>query len=649
MQQAVFSSAKRLPSARVLGTALLVLGLGVGFSVFSASLLRGQAEERLQLRFLNEAMERYVQVRWRVRSIEQKLTLLGVALAHHPALDETLFRSLAQPLLGEVLAFSWVPVVPHEQREAFELSARQQLGHDFRILDPWVGELAPAPTAEEYFPVLFIATPFLHAPPYGFDLRQHPVRRVALEQARRQGRTAVTGILEVRGLREATAGFLLVEPVFSKEGRTDAAEDGQGELRGFVVAAVGLDALLLEGFRGTGGSMHLTLATSADSAPVFRQGEPGQTRLLPLRQSLPIGDTEWRLELSPGQDFMRVNPESSWLLLLVSGLLVSALVAAGLFLTLGQRQRALALVEERTAQLRDSELRWQYALESARDGVWDWDHASGRVFFSAAWKAMLGYREDEVGDRLEEWRERVHPDDLPACLEALRAHFDGETPFYENEHRMRCRDGSYKWILDRGRVLTRTADGLPLRVIGTHTDIDRQKQAELALERVNAELRKLAITDSLTGIFNRRHFHERLEDEMQRAQRYGSPLSLMMFDLDHFKQVNDRFGHERGDFVLRETCERVAQRLRRSDIFCRSGGEEFVVLCPETDLEQARALAESLLQRLRRDPFAEVGVVTASFGVSAFQPGETADAFLARVDHAMYRAKGEGRDRVVVD
>ncbi|MFP4282102.1 MAG: PAS domain-containing protein [Opitutales bacterium] len=128
--------------------------------------------------------------------------------------------------------------------------------------------------------------------------------------------------------------------------------------------------------------------------------------------------------------------------------------------------------------LRDSERRWQFALESAGDGIWDWDAASDKVFFSRQWKTMLGQREDEVGDSLDEWKDRVHPEDLPACLADLQAHFRGETPLYENEHRVRCKDGSWKWILDRGKVIEWNADGSPRRVIGTHTDLSQRRLAE---------------------------------------------------------------------------------------------------------------------------------------------------------------------------
>lgn len=128
--------------------------------------------------------------------------------------------------------------------------------------------------------------------------------------------------------------------------------------------------------------------------------------------------------------------------------------------------------------LRESEARWQFALEGSGDGIWDWDAQTNRVFYSRQWKAMLGYEDHEIGDTLEEWSLRVHPDDRERCYSDLSQHFSGETPIYQNEHRVRCKDGSYKWILDRGKVVEWIADGQPLRVIGTHTDITARKHLE---------------------------------------------------------------------------------------------------------------------------------------------------------------------------
>jgi len=134
--------------------------------------------------------------------------------------------------------------------------------------------------------------------------------------------------------------------------------------------------------------------------------------------------------------------------------------------------------------LMESEARWNFALEGSGDGVWDWNLLSKKAYYSPQWKRMFGYSTDEIGTSLDEWESRIHPDDQEQCYMDLQLHFDGESEVYINEHRVLCKDGTYKWILDRGKVVERTEDGKPRRVIGTHTDISRLKEMEEHLLQV---------------------------------------------------------------------------------------------------------------------------------------------------------------------
>ncbi len=149
----------------------------------------------------------------------------------------------------------------------------------------------------------------------------------------------------------------------------------------------------------------------------------------------------------------------------------------------------------------DKELSWVYAMEGNRDGVWDWNAVTNEVFFSRRWKEMLGFNEDEISNQLSEWDKRVHPDDKEEVYADLNAHLNGEVPYYENEHRLQCKDGSYIWVLDRGKVMSWTEDGKPLRVVGTHSDVTRRKEAELKNQHLVRELSKaLANVKVLRGL-----------------------------------------------------------------------------------------------------------------------------------------------------
>lgn len=159
----------------------------------------------------------------------------------------------------------------------------------------------------------------------------------------------------------------------------------------------------------------------------------------------------------------------------------------------------------------------------------------------------------------------------------------------------------------------------------------------------------LAFNDYLTGLPNRRGIERILQDEVERARRYGRPLSVVMVDLDHLKRVNDTFGHDAGDRTLQEVAQLLARELRRTDRVGRWGGEEFIVVAPETDRKAAWMLAQRLKETLERHPFDQVGTITASYGVASFRPDDTVQSLIKRADEALYRAKVAGRNRVEVE
>ncbi len=430
------------------------------------------------------------------------------------------------------------------------------------------------------------------------------------------------------------------------------------------------------------------------------------------------------------------------------------------------------------AALRESEFRWKFAVEGSGYGLWDWNVANGTVFFSKHWKEMLGFTEDEIGDSLDEWERRIHPDDKAETLAVVQAYLEGKTPIYISEHRVSCKDGSWKWILDRGIVVSRDAEGKPLRMIGTHADISEHKQMEeklrdsdafnasilnsltshiavldaqgvivavnsawrqfakenglqefsqsmlgvnyldacknavnqlygdeasaaqagilavLAGERetfhleypchspdqqrwfrmnvsplqgsrrwvvvsheniterkeMEAQLQKLARTDPLTGLFNRREFLERLELEVEKATRLSHYSAvLLMLDLDFFKRINDTYGHATGDAVLKAVAEILYNTSRAIDVPARLGGEEFAVLLSGADKNEALAIAERLREQVAKIVINhETGPVkiTVSIGAASLSADDiNGEAVLHRADTALYEAKDKGRNQ----
>ncbi|MCJ8204588.1 GGDEF domain-containing protein [Pseudomonas sp. RGM2987] len=231
---------------------------------------------------------------------------------------------------------------------------------------------------------------------------------------------------------------------------------------------------------------------------------------------------------------------------------------------------------------------------------------------------------------------RIHCLDAARVRSSIRASADTLSPWRE-EYRLQLPQRGLRWV--RGEATPEELPGGGVLWHGYISDISD-------LKRVEEELRALSVTDALTGIRNRRYFQERLTSEMARVERGPGDLAVIMLDIDHFKRINDQHGHAVGDRVLQAVCQRVIQRLRRTDVFCRLGGEEFVVLCPDTDIDSAYTLALGLWENLRATPIEDVGTITASFGIASWRAGEGADALLLRADSGVYAAKQAGRDRV---
>jgi PAS domain S-box-containing protein len=205
-----------------------------------------------------------------------------------------------------------------------------------------------------------------------------------------------------------------------------------------------------------------------------------------------------RREQCPGQEYRMRHACGDWRWFYITGTVIYD--RDGKFANFTGIATDITERKQAEKALHESEERWQFALEGAGDGLWDWNPVTGQVYFSSQWKSMLGYNEDEISAMVEEWEKRIHPDDRESTLAAVKMHLEGKTPFYQNAHRLLCKNGNYKWILDRGKVIKRNEAGEPLRVIGTHTDITRQKLTEQALQQSEEKFR-LLIEKSITGVY----------------------------------------------------------------------------------------------------------------------------------------------------
>lgn len=277
------------------------------------------------------------------------------------------------------------------------------------------------------------------------------------------------------------------------------------------------------------------------------------------------------------------------------------------------------------------------------------------LFTAGSFREITGYG-PEQGISSEAWLEVVHPDDrdrVRAEADRLDSHPDYDE---ELEYRIVRRDGQVKWVRSYDRQFT-SDDGTTQLVQGLIIDVTEQKRQEEALREANDRIQeqnrllaRLARTDALTGLLNRRAMQEQLERELRLFSRGRSAFSILLIDLDEFKEVNDRHGHRAGDRVLMHLAEALSDQLRASDVQSRWGGEEFMVLLTETDGEAALKVSRKLLDWFASHPTVIDGTqlrVTFTGGVTEAREGDTVDTVFSRADKALYQGKNGGRNRIV--
>jgi diguanylate cyclase (GGDEF)-like protein/PAS domain S-box-containing protein len=292
------------------------------------------------------------------------------------------------------------------------------------------------------------------------------------------------------------------------------------------------------------------------------------------------------------------------------------------------------------AALQSSEEQFQLATEAADVGLWDWDPRSNATYMSPVFKRQIGYRDEEVPNRYEEWESRLHPEDHARTLTMVQDYLAGRVPNYEVEYRLRHKDGSYRWFLSRGAV-QRDEAGQAARMLGVQVDITERRRAE---EQVG----RLAHYDSLTGLPNRVLFADRLDQAMIESDRHGRLVGVAFLDLDRFKNINDTLGHDAGDQLLKAVAERLTGAVRKGDTVARLSGDEFtLILADMGHMDDVVRVAQKVLDAFTQ-PFHVAGRelhMTASLGITLY-PFDVKDVsgLLRNADIAMYRAKEHGRN-----
>ena len=292
-------------------------------------------------------------------------------------------------------------------------------------------------------------------------------------------------------------------------------------------------------------------------------------------------------------------------------------------------------------ELARSEERYELAARAANDGIWDWDIASGRVYYSPRWYSLLGLPEGDDDDVPGAWLSLVHEDDRAMVEAAIEQHLTSGAELLQVEHRIRHADGSWRWVLNRGLAI-RSEAGVATRLAGSMADITDRRVAELQLQYD-------ALHDGLTGLPNRALFMDRLNQLLQRARRDRDVRGAVLFvDMDRFKLVNDSFSHAVGDELLVAVASRISGVLRPGDTIARLGGDEFTVLLDGIGDTTDAEMVVDRIQAVLRPPVAvgEIEIfVTASIGLALTTLGSTSEDLVRNADIAMYDAKHRGRGR----
>lgn len=297
------------------------------------------------------------------------------------------------------------------------------------------------------------------------------------------------------------------------------------------------------------------------------------------------------------------------------------------------------------AALLETSDRYALLTRGINDGIWDWNLTTNETFYSSRWKTILGYQDHEIGNHIDDWLKRIHPQDVERVKLNLMLHVRGQTPHFHQEFRIQHRNGSYRWVLARGLVL-RDVHGNATRVAGSLTDLTEHRLAE-------AQLLHDALHDSLTGLANRTLLFDRIEQATRHGRRRPDyKFAILFIDIDRFKVINDSLGHSCGDMILIELANRLTRIVRPDDTVARIGGDEFVILLDDIrDNNDALGVCDRIHYELRK-PFmvkdqpitlrVSIGVALRSLHI------EKAENYLRNADIAMYRAKLAGGNRYQV-
>jgi len=634
---------------------IMAVSAGLLVTVSAAWIIQSAEHRRVNEVFQLDASTRVQAVERQVVILRRDLQLFRQLIEEIPPESAEQFARLAEPYLDNALVIGWIVPVSGDQRDFPEgglitdderFKVRSDIAED--------GELQAAQHRNLRYPLVYALSNEAGDLPIGLDLYSEQRRREAILRAIESSQVAVTKPLKlaIRDNGEA-GGFGLFAPVLVstaddgvEAGTGNGDGDGGPALRGLVVSSITFKRLLLE-TRGSGKQeLLLTLHhgqdqnQGGDAVPVFQGSQAPASRLaLAYTASLDVAGDLYTLRIEPSDLYLERRLGQPWIAAVLVGLTLTALVVFYIVRVKRQRLAALRLEASLTAA-KERESLFSKLTALVPGMIYQIErHPDGSVFFpyvSEGVRAVYELSPAQVREDAQAVFSCLHPDDANEVLKSIVA--SAETmELWQQEYRVQLPGRGLCW--HRGEAAPERLDNGGTLWHGYITDITRQKAIE-------EELHRLSITDQLTSLSNRRYLLRRIRAEMARLARYGQPVALIMLDLDHFKALNDHFGHAIGDAVLVYVSDILKQRTRETDVCARWGGEEFMLLLPATTMEEAVLLAESLRGTIDSGKAPVKRSVTASFGVVEIRLEDNEATVLQRIDALLYDAKAGGRNCV---
>lgn len=306
----------------------------------------------------------------------------------------------------------------------------------------------------------------------------------------------------------------------------------------------------------------------------------------------------------------------------------------------------LEMLNRQLLEEKQQEDRLEYAW-SGNLGHWYWNIKTNNVTFNPLKIKTLGYDESDVPNKVDYqyFTDLLHPDDYPKAMDAMRDHLYGKKPVYEVEYRIKTKDGGYLWYYDRGKITQYDDQGKPVFMAGIVFDITEKKRIESSLVDENRILSELSSIDGLTQVNNHRSLLNFLKEETINSMKNNQQLTIGIFDIDDFKKVNDTKGHVFGDKVLFDVALIMKKAVRDKDLVGRYGGEEFMIVLPHTNIEQAKIVAERIRSSIEKKMFEDMHI-TISGGLKQYNNEDLAE-FVHQADLNLYQAKGTGKNKVI--